>query len=150
VESPSPADERMRTALLTPLVAAVAAAATTVQRFVVPLLLEFDVDAAGPTYTRYALGARFLSFLLVYGALLGVAYLVGSQTEDRPRLPLLSAATFAVATAVALVTTAAILLTIQSQPSGLLQLAGGTLGQSLSTGVQLAVVAFAGAAAGRL
>jgi len=140
----------MRSALLPPLVAAVAAVPATLQRFVAPLLIEFDVDSTGSTYTQYVLGTRLLSFLLVYGALLGVAYWIGSRTDDRPRLTLVSAATFAVATAVALATTGAVFSTLQSQPSGLLQLAGGTLGQSVSTGVQLAVVAFAGLAAGRL
>lgn len=139
----------MSTAAVPVLVAAVAAVASTVQRFLVPLLLEFDVGLSAPAHTRYTLAARFASFLLVYGALLGTAYWAGSRADGGSRLSVVAAAAFAVGTTVALLTTGAVFLALDIGNQGLLTTAAALVGQSASTGVELGVVAFAGLAAGR-
>jgi len=138
----------MNAALAPPLVAAAAAAAATLQRFVVPLFLEFDVSVPAPATTRYALAARFAAFLLVYGALLGVAYWAGGRADGDTRPAAVAAAAFAVGTAVALATTGAVLLTLGPGNQGWLVRAATVVGQSAGTGVELGVVTFAGLVAG--
>ena len=130
------------------LVAVVAAVATTLQRFFVPLLLEFDIDVSTPATTQYALAARLVAFLLVYGALLGVAYWAGRRADDEPRLSVVAAAAFAVGATVALVTAVAVYLTLGLGHRDLFTAAAALVGQSAGTGVELGVVAFAGLAAG--
>lgn len=138
----------MRTAVPV-LVAGVAAAATTLQQFLVPLLVQFEVGVSPSTATRYTLVARFASFLLVYGALLGVAYWVGSRSDGTTRPSVVAAVSFVVGASVALLTTAVVFLTLGPGSQNWLVRAVALLGQSAGTGVELGVVAFAGLVAGR-
>lgn len=139
----------MTAAIVPPLVAALAAVSLTLQRFVVPLLIEFDVDVSAPAGTHYTLAARFASFLFVYGVLLGAAYWAGRRDADDDHSSLVVAgATAAVAAAAALVASVAVLQVLGWGNQTLFVALAATAGQSASTGVQLGVVAFAGLAAG--
>ncbi|SEW00392.1 hypothetical protein [Halobacterium jilantaiense] len=130
------------------LVAAVAAAVSTFQRFLVALLIEFDVSVSAPASTRYTLASRFVAFLFVYGALLGVAYWAGDRADGDTRFSLVSAGVFAVGTATAMVITGAVLFTLGVENQDLFSMVAGLVGQSAGTGVELGVVTFAGLAAG--
>jgi len=139
----------MNAALAPPLAAAVAAVALTVQRFLVPLLLEFDVGLSPPANTQYALAARFASFLLVYGVLLGVAYWAGGRDgAGDGRHLVVAAGTFVVAAGAALLASVVVLQMLGWRTRGMFVAFAGTVGRSASVGVQLGVVAFAGLAAG--
>ena len=117
--------------------------------FLVPLLLELDVALAPPANTRYALAARFASFLLVYGVLLGVAYWAGTRDgADDGRHSVVAAVTFVVAAGAALLGSVAVLQVLGWGSQGLFVAFAGTVGRSASVGVQLGVVTFAGLAAG--
>ncbi|MUW14512.1 hypothetical protein GJ633_07370 [Halorubrum sp. CBA1125] len=131
-----------------PAVAAVAAAAISVARRIAPLILESSIDIPGPgALSLYALGGRAVSFVLVYGLLLGVAYRVGRRGGDALDVGATTLATGAVGGLVYLVGSGAVLL--WTGPNQDVIVALGALGSAVGVGVQLAVVAFAGLALGR-
>lgn len=138
----------MTRALLPAIVTAFAAGTTALTRRLAPILLESSVDIP-PTnlLSLYIAGGRFVSFALVYGLLLGVAYRIG-RTRDDPRGDgTVVLATGVVATVAYLVVTAGTLLWLDPQQGAIT--AVRTVGSSVGVGVQLAVVAFAGLALGR-
>jgi hypothetical protein len=132
-----------------PLVAGVAAVALTLRRYVATLLFELQVDVTPRIVTSYALGARFAAFVVVYALLLGVAYWAGARREDASGDAVLVGATFAVAAVSALVATVVVLAVVGAGTRGPVFAAVTAVGSSAAVGVQLAVVAFAGVAAGR-
>ncbi|MDZ5811101.1 hypothetical protein U4E84_07050 [Halorubrum sp. AD140] len=130
-----------------PAAAAVAAAAIAVSRRLPPLVLESGVSLPSPeTISLYALGGRFVSFVLVYGLLFALAVAAGERRDpaDGPGATVL--ATGLAAGVVYLVATAATLLVLDPR-QGLVTVLGG-VGSGVGVGVQLAVVAFAGIALG--
>ncbi|EMA57130.1 hypothetical protein [Halorubrum lipolyticum] len=131
-----------------PAVAAVAAAAISVAHRIAPIVLESAIDIPGPgALTLYALGGRTVSFALVYGLLLGAAYLVGRRGGDTIDAGATTLATGVVGAVVYLVGSAAVLLWTGPEQDWVV--AAGTLGSAVGVGVELAVVAFAGLALGR-
>ncbi|WP_336034388.1 hypothetical protein [Halobacterium yunchengense] len=134
--------------LVVPLVAGAVAVPFALRRHVTVLLLELGVDVSARDVTQYVLGSRFAAFVLVYALLLGTAYWAGSRAADAHDRGVVAAATFAVATAAALVANVAVLTVLGSGSRGLVFAAATTVGTSAAAGVELAVVAFAGLAAG--
>lgn len=132
-----------------PVVAGVVAVALTVQRYLTALLVELQVDVSARALTRLTLGGRFVAFVLVYALLFGVAYWAGTRRSDTDSDAVLAGATFAVAAVCALVATAAVVGTLGFEARGPVFAAVTVLATSTATGVELAVVAFAGVAVGR-
>ncbi|OYR57328.1 hypothetical protein [Halorubrum halodurans] len=138
----------MNRALLPPAVAAVVAAAIGVTRRLPPILIELSLEIPSPSaLSVYIAGSRFVSFVLVYGLLLGVAYRVGRGREGDRGDGTLVLATGGVAAVAYLVVTAGILLWLGPEQRAIA--AVRLVGSTVSVGVQLAVVAFAGLALGR-
>ncbi|WP_186310983.1 hypothetical protein [Halorubrum depositum] len=130
---------------LPPAVAAVAAAAVAVTRRLPPLLVGSSIPTPSPeSVALYALGGRFVSFLLIYGLLFGVAVAVGARRESTDRDAAIVLATGVLAAVAYLVASAAVLLVLD--PSRVLTNAVAGLGSSAGVGVHLAVVTFAGLA----
>lgn len=139
----------MNRALLPPAVAAAVAAAIGVTRRIPPILIESSLEIPSPrALSLYVAGGRFVSFALVYGVLLGVAYLVGRGRADARGDGALVYATGGVAAVAYLLVTAGVLLLLGPE-RGVLT-AVRVIGSSVGVGVQLAVVTFAGLALGRL
>lgn len=138
----------MTRALLPAAVAVVAAATTSVTRRIAPILLESPIDLPSTdALSLYVAGGRFVSFVLVYGALLGVAYRIG-RTRGDLRSDGRVALVVGVVSAVAyLVVTAGTLLWLGPQQGAITAVLA--VGSSVGFGVQLAVVVFAGLALGR-
>ena len=138
----------MNRALLPPAVAAVVAAVIGVARRLPPILIELSLEIPSPSVlSLYIAGSRFVSFVLVYGLLLGVAYWIGRGRDGGRGDGTLVLATGGVAAVVYLVVTAGILLWLGPDQGAIT--AVRVVGSTVSVGVQLAVVAFAGLALGR-
>lgn len=127
-----------------PAVAAVVAVAVAVTRRLPPLLVGTSLPSpAAERIALYTLGGRFVSFVLIYGLLFGVAVAVGRRgSTDGDGATVL--ATGVVGAVAYLVASAALLLVLD--PGQVLANAVAALGSSVGVGVQLAVVAFAGLA----
>lgn len=139
-----------------PVVAAVVAVVVAVTRRLPPLLVGTSIAAPSPErIALYALAGRFVSFVLIYGLLFGVAVAVGrrgstggdgttdgSETTDGDGVTAL--ATGVVGAVAYLVASAALLLVLDPIPPLTNAIAG--FGSSVGIGVRLAVVAFAGLA----
>ena len=128
-----------------PLVAAVVAVAMAVSRRLVPILLETSIGVPSPrALAALTFGGGFVSFVLVYGALLGAAFAVGRRRASTAgeRVTVLVTG---VAGALAYVAASGVILLVGDSPRSLVAAVGG-LGGGLAVGVQLAVVVFAGLA----
>ncbi|OYR45894.1 hypothetical protein [Halorubrum sp. Eb13] len=128
-----------------PAVAAVAAVATAVTRRLPPLLVGSSIPSpSAERIALYTLGGRFVSFLLIYGLLLGVAVAVGSRRASTDGDGATALATGVVAAVAYLVASAALLVVLD--PNRVLTNAVAGVGSAVGVGVQLAVVVFAGLA----
>ena len=126
-------------------VAAVVAVAVAVTRRIPPLLVGTSIPTpAAERIALYVLAGRFVSFVLIYGLLFGVAVAVGSRRESTDGDGATVLATGVVAAVAYLGASAALLLVLG--PGQVLVNAVGGVGSSAGVGVQLAVVAFAGLA----
>ncbi|MFC5133708.1 MULTISPECIES: hypothetical protein [Haloferacaceae] len=139
----------MTRALLPAAVAVVAAATTSVTRRIAPILLESSIDLPSTdALSLYVAGGRFVSFVLVYGALLGVAYRIGRTRGDLHGVGTITFTTGVVSAVAYLVVTAGTLLWLGPQQGAITAVLA--VGSSVGFGVQLSVVVFAGLALGRL
>lgn len=129
--------------------AGLVALATSVARHATSVVLQFAPDAVtAQTASLYLLGGRLVVFALTYGLLFGVAHRAGRHSGD-PDGDVRTAAAVGVAAAlVYVVASAALFLSLDVQ-QGPLTVAAWTVGSGVATGVQLAVVAFAGIALAR-
>ncbi|SFH79447.1 hypothetical protein SAMN04488066_1363 [Halorubrum aquaticum] len=138
----------MSRALLPAAVAAVAAGTTSVTRRIAPILLESSIDLPSTSaLSLYIAGGRFVSFALVYGLLLGVAYGIGRAGNGSRGDGSIALATGVIAAVTYLVVTAGTLHWLGPQQGAITAVMA--VGSSVGVGVQLAVVAFAGLALGR-
>ncbi|WP_096391408.1 hypothetical protein [Halopenitus persicus] len=159
----------MNVAALLPIVAGIAAVAIGVTRRLSMLLIELDGATLAPRLLALTtLGGRFVSFLAVYGLVLGTAYLVGRRDESRRGETrkgetrkgetrkaeagtilrtdrVLSAG--GIAALAHLLTAGAILLVVELAQSWIVT-AAVLVGSSVGVGVQIAVVVVAGLALG--
>lgn len=119
------------------------------RRFAV-LVVELPVSTP-PTelLSWYGFGMRGVAFILVYGTLFGLAYWIDSRT-DHPNGDAVVALGSGIAGLLGfcLATTATIVLTDIGYP-GITYAVVATVGSGIGTGVELAVVTFAGAALAR-
>ncbi|MFO8116266.1 MAG: hypothetical protein R6U01_13075 [Halorubrum sp.] len=128
-----------------PAVAAVVAVVVSVTRRLPPLLVGTSIPAPpAERVALYTLGGRFVSFVLVYGLLFGVAVAVGRRRGSTDGDGATVLATGLVAAVAYLVASAALLLVLDT--GAVLANAVAGLGSGVGLGVQLAVVAFAGLA----
>jgi hypothetical protein len=128
-----------------PAVAAVVAVVVAVTRRLPPLFVGTSLPTPpAERLALYTLGGRFVSFVLIYGLLFGVAVTVGRRRGSTDGDGATVLATGLVAAVAYLVASAALLLVISSGRPLTNAVAG--LGSGVGVGVQLAVVAFAGLA----
>lgn len=138
----------MRSRAVLPFVAGVVAAVLSITRRSSTLLLESSVTTPPPeTLSLIVLGSRFVAFVLVYGVVFGVAYRIGAQRGDASADGTLALGTGIVGAATYFIGTGVVLLSLEAHQNALVS-ALGVLGSTISVGVQLAVVAFAGLALG--
>lgn len=138
----------MRPRAVLPFVAGVAAAVLSITRRSSTLLLESSITTPPPeTLSLIVLGSRVVAFVLVYGLVLGVAYRIGAHWEGVSTDGTLALGAGIVGAATYFVGTGAVLLSLEAHQNALVS-ALGVLGSTVSVGVQLAVVAFAGLALG--
>lgn len=128
-----------------PAVAAVVAVAVAVTHRLPPLVVGSSIANPSPeSVALYAVGGRFVSFVLIYGLLLGVAVAVGRRRESTDGDGATVLATGVVAAVAYLGAGAALLFVLDPRPVLVNAVAG--VGSAVGVGVQLAVVAFAGLA----
>ncbi|CQH50917.1 uncharacterized protein HHUB_1675 [Halobacterium hubeiense] len=132
---------------VTVAVAAVVAVAVTLRRYVTLLVVELPIDVTPQLLTRATLGGRFAAFVLVYGLLFGVAYWAGTHASERDDATL-AAATFAAAATTALAVSVGVVAFTGGSTQSIVFDVAAVVATSVATGVKLAVVAFAGVAAG--
>ncbi|WP_244510274.1 hypothetical protein [Natronobacterium texcoconense] len=131
-----------------PLCSVFVALVAGVQRRSTNLLLE--LTSTGPsTDFQVLLGGRFAAFVAVYGLLFGLAYLVGTRSTTTVDDVTISLLTGAVAAVVSLVTTGLIDWSLEPNYADPVLGTVALIGSSIGTGVQFAVVAFAGIALAR-
>ncbi|MFC7323586.1 hypothetical protein ACFQMF_03210 [Halorubrum rutilum] len=120
------------------------AVAVAVTHRLPPLIVGSSIPNPSPeSVALYAVGGRFVSFVLIYGLLLGVTVAVGRRgsTEGDGATVL---ATGVVAAVAYLGASAALLFVLDPRPVLVNAVAG--VGSAVGVGVRLAVVAFAGLA----
>ncbi|WP_435349693.1 hypothetical protein [Haloarchaeobius sp. HRN-SO-5] len=134
-----------------PIVAGIVAIVVGLTRYIVPLVFEFEVFEPSQSMLSVSIAwARFLSFVLVYVVLFGLAYWVGTRQADASTDGPLVLATGGIAAVCYLVTATLVVFLVNAPFEGnALLVAIRTLGASVSVGVQLAVVTFAGVALAR-
>ncbi|QHS15805.1 hypothetical protein [Halopenitus persicus] len=149
----------MNVVALLPIVAGIAAVVIGVTRRLSLLLIELDGATLAPRLLALTtLGGRFVSFLAVYGLVLGTAYLVGRRDEprrDETRKDEIGTTlrtnhvlpAGGVAALAHLLTAGAILLVVELAQSWIVTVAV-LVGSSVGVGVQIAIVAVAGLALG--
>jgi len=138
----------MNLSAVPPLVAAGVALALSVLRRLPPLLVSSPIET--PPVRRiglYVAAGQFVSFLLVYGLLLGVSFGVGRRRDDPRSDGRIALAAGLAAAVVTLVGTGVVLLIAEPRRSAVVVLQA--LGSTLAVGAQLAVVVFAGLALAR-
>lgn len=142
-------DSGVNAQALPPVGAAVVAFLISITQRLPPLLVELTGNAPTPRGLSVTiLGARVVVFLLTYGGLLGLAFWAAAETPSPSRDgPVAVAAGVAAAVGVLAGAGSTILVT-DGGLSVLVQVAA-MLVESVTTGVQLGVVVFAGTALAR-
>lgn len=113
------------------------------------LFVELSSAPSPELLSWYGFGMRGVAFLLVYGALLGVAYRIESEVRHPNGDAILGVgAGVAGAVGYAIATAATVIFTGIGSP-GIAFALVTTIGAGFGTGVELGVVAFAGAAMSR-
>ncbi|OVE85020.1 hypothetical protein [Natronolimnobius baerhuensis] len=130
-----------------PAVGAIVALIAAVNGRVINVFMEFSssMPTDTTTITQVTLGGRFVTFVFVYGVLFGFAYVVGTRFEDVDIEPLVLL-TGAVAALASLVGTVFLDWWADVDYTNLWHVTLSIVGGSVGTGIQLAVVAFAGIA----
>lgn len=132
------------------VVAAIAGAVVSLARRFTALVVELSASVPSTdVLSWYAVGGRTVAFLFVYGLLFGVAYLVASRRrhpDDDSTVALVVGIAAGVGYAAA--TLATIAFAEISYP-GWTFAAATTVGSGIAVGIELGVVAFAGAALAR-
>lgn len=139
----------MNPSVIPPVAAGIVAFALSIVRRLPTILLETEVSATPRSLALFVGGGRFVAFVLVYGLLLGLAYLAGTRRDDPSADVELSLATGAVAALSYLVGTGLVLLVAGVGQQDRLFAALVTAGSGVGVGANLAVVTFAGLALAR-